>query len=76
MNFLTKKKEKEIYVHLSGFMHPSKQALYCQVQEFQDHEFFRISFSKPSVNVIDGMPFELLECHSAKQLFLAAGFYS
>ena len=28
------------------------------------------------INFIDWVPFELLECHSAKQLFLAVGSYS
>ena len=35
MNYLTRKTENEIYVHLSGFMHPSIQTLHCQIQEFQ-----------------------------------------
>ena len=38
MNYFTRKKEKENYVHLSDFMRPSKQALYFQVHGFQTHE--------------------------------------
>ena len=75
MNFLTKKNEKENYVHLSSFMHSSKQALYCQVHGFQVHEYlWNIILNTIKFNVIDGVPLEVLECDSAKQLFLATGF--
>ena len=39
-------------------------------------DLWNIILNTIKVNVIDGVPFELLECLSAKQLFLAAGFYS
>ena len=38
INYLARKKEKQIYVRLSGFMDPSKQALYCQAQGLQVRE--------------------------------------
>ena len=74
MNYLSRK--KQMYVHFSGFMHPSKQSLYCQVQLFQVGEWYlKYHFQHHQNYVIDGLRFELLECHRTKQLFLAAGFY-
>ena len=40
------------------------------------NDLMNIILNTIKVNIIDGVPFEFLECYSVKQLFLAAGFYS
>ena len=39
-------------------------------------DLWNIIINTIKVNVIDGVPFELLECHRGKQCFLVAGVYS
>ena len=78
MNYLTRKKENEIFVHLLSFKHPSKQALYIVKYKGSKSvsDLWNIILNTMKVDGIDGVPFELLKRHSAKQLFLAVDFYT